>query len=200
MIEMLLTVLILAVLVALGAPSLRSMVSTNATTALQGELISALQFARGEAVTRSETTAICASSNGISCDGATWGDGWLIYVDEDEDGVLDNDEDLLRVHGGSDQLANVTFIASGSSQAQEYLLFNQQGMVERTTDVDSVSTAAFNFCADTDGDANIYARAVIMSVTGRAYRSRDNDDNQIHNGLGGDDLNCCSSGSGTSCD
>jgi type IV fimbrial biogenesis protein FimT len=76
LIELMVTVAILAILLAVGVPSFRSMVENNRIRAVGNDLVVALQFARSEAIKRGASVTLCSSDDQASCSGA-WTDGWV---------------------------------------------------------------------------------------------------------------------------
>jgi type IV fimbrial biogenesis protein FimT len=80
MVELMVTVAVLAVLTAIAFPSLTALVNGNRLTGNANELLAALQIARSEAVTRNTTVVLCRSNNSTSCaTGAIW-NGWITQV------------------------------------------------------------------------------------------------------------------------
>ncbi len=86
LIELMVTVSILAIVMSLAIPSFRSSVNNNRSLGAGGELITALNFARTEAIKRGGYVSVCASNTGNtstpSCLAAgNWAKGWLVFVD-----------------------------------------------------------------------------------------------------------------------
>ena len=67
MIELMVTVVILAVLVALAAPSYHRLVIDSRMTAQSNDFLTALHFTRSEAVKRNTTVTMCKSADGAAC-------------------------------------------------------------------------------------------------------------------------------------
>jgi type IV fimbrial biogenesis protein FimT len=82
LIELMVTVSILAIVMALAIPSFKSSVANNRSVGAGSELVTALNFARTEAIRRGAYVSICASSDGAACLAAdNWKKGWLVFVD-----------------------------------------------------------------------------------------------------------------------
>jgi type IV fimbrial biogenesis protein FimT len=79
LIELMITLVVLAILVGVGVPSFNQLRLNSNTGALANDLASALNLARSEAVTRAEQVNVCPSNDGTSCSGA-WTDGWIVIV------------------------------------------------------------------------------------------------------------------------
>lgn len=83
LIELLVTISIVAILLAAVVPSFsRSIANTHIAT-VRDNLISSLQFARAEAISRNVAVALCPSTDGATCTaGSDWSDGWIVYLDQ----------------------------------------------------------------------------------------------------------------------
>lgn len=96
LIELMITIAILAVLLALGWPSFQGSLRSNRIATASNEFLSALSLARSEAIRNTRGSGICASTDGTSC-GTDWTAGWLVWGDTNGDGALDTGEPILRV-------------------------------------------------------------------------------------------------------
>ncbi|UTF61756.1 GspH/FimT family pseudopilin [Gilvimarinus sp. DA14] len=81
LIELMVTLVVAAILVAIAAPSFTTLILNNRSEALGEELAAALQATKAEAVKRGRRVSLCASNNdGTGC-AADWTNGWLMFVD-----------------------------------------------------------------------------------------------------------------------
>lgn len=72
-------VALLALLAALGTPSLLSTLKNNQTIALTNDFVSAIHLTRSTAVTQRKPITICSSSSGTACTaGADWAVGYIV--------------------------------------------------------------------------------------------------------------------------
>ena len=92
LIELMVTLAIAAILIAVASPSLNQFVSRNNASNTAVKLANVFAYARSEAVTRVENIFVCASNDGNVCvdpdDGGTdadWGDWWRVVT---ADGTL----------------------------------------------------------------------------------------------------------------
>lgn len=82
LIELMITLSIAAIVLALGVPSFQEMMRNNRAATHMNEFTSALNLARSEAIKRGQRVALCPSINQTSCTGASdWEDGWIVFVD-----------------------------------------------------------------------------------------------------------------------
>mgnify|MGYP003409916381 CR=1 FL=1 len=100
LIEVVVTMAVFAILVALAAPSFTSVINNNRLTGNANELLSTLQSARMEAVRRNARVVICRNDTpdaGAACNtaGGAWL-GWMSFVDADRDGDFDAGEAVAR--------------------------------------------------------------------------------------------------------
>ena len=92
--ELIATVLIAGVLAAAAIPSFTNAIKNNRISTASNLLWQDMALARSEAVKRGIDVTIAA----VPGAGAnSWTAGWTVFVDDDEDGVVDNDEEVIRV-------------------------------------------------------------------------------------------------------
>ncbi|MDN5872572.1 MAG: GspH/FimT family pseudopilin [Nitrococcus sp.] len=124
LVELMLTLTVVAILLAVAVPSYRSFVQSNRAAAQANAVLRALTYARSEAVKRAAVVTICQSGDQSSCAGSktAWANGWIVFSDVDLDGALDAGTDsLLRVgsglSSGSTLTAGTDFIRYAASGA-----------------------------------------------------------------------------------
>lgn len=156
LVELMITVAVLAVMLAIGFPSFQSVLRSNRIATATNEMIASMSLARSEAIKNTHGTGVCASTAGASCDGASWGDGWLVWDDTNGDGALDDGETVLRFTAGNpkvsgddadltiaydargrrraaaDQVVMLRPDECGSQPLQRSLLINRTGQIKVT--------------------------------------------------------------------
>jgi len=88
MIELMVTLAVFGILVAVGVPSFNNFLVNSRTSAVANDITSAVNLARSEAVKRGAPVTVCPSENNTECVG-TWTDGWIVMVN--------NTSEVLRV-------------------------------------------------------------------------------------------------------
>ncbi len=88
-VELMITVTVAAVLLAIAVPSFSSILTSNRLVGQSNGLVTALQTARSEAVRRNSRAVVCRSVDLATCaDGANW-TGWIAGLDTNNDGTID---------------------------------------------------------------------------------------------------------------
>jgi len=96
LLELMTTLAIAGVLGMLAVSGYSSLVLSNRLSTNTNEFIADVSTARSEAIKRNAVTTICKSTNGTSCaTTGSWTDGWIVLVDSNSDGVVD---EVVRVH------------------------------------------------------------------------------------------------------
>lgn len=98
LIELLVTLSVASILLAMAVPSYRVFVQDSLLITQSNSFFSALMLTKSEAVKRGSPATICPSTNGTACTGGTvWSNGWLVFVDPNNNGAIDAGEQILQV-------------------------------------------------------------------------------------------------------
>ncbi len=156
LLELLVTVAILAIVVAVGVPGLQSLLSKQALQSRVGLLSSTLAYARNEAVVRVGTVVVCGDNGSTQCNGTSdLSDGWIVFVDANEDGLFNtSDGDELLKQGGQESEQVTLTLASSAT----HISYSEQG---ESSDVRSIF-----MCTDGADSSPSKARTVTISVVG----------------------------------
>lgn len=96
LIELMVTLAVAAIMLALAVPSFTTAFNQNRLAGTSNDILASLQGARMEAVRRNVRTVMCRSTDGATCSaGAQW-TGWITYADTNRNGAL-NAGELLQV-------------------------------------------------------------------------------------------------------
>lgn len=128
LVELMVTLSVMAILLAIAAPSFRDTMNSNRAATQANELIAALNLARSEAVKRgtSVTVCQCADPNAatpICSTSAGWQNGWLVFSDGSTLGSVDTGDTRLRVA----QPASGGFTLTADSNYSNYVTYQPNG-------------------------------------------------------------------------
>src|SRR3569833_4532748 len=91
LVELLVTISIATILVTLAVPSFSDFVKNNRMITQPTDFVTAMNVARSEAIRRGTRITLCKSSDGAGCvSGRNWEQGWIVFVDDDGDGAVNN--------------------------------------------------------------------------------------------------------------
>lgn len=127
MIELMVTVAIVAILVAIAFPSFEGSMRSNRVATASNELLASLSLARSEAIRNPGGAAICTTTSGTACNGTSWDDGWMVWIDLNGDGLVTNANDrVVRYVQGHNRLA-ITADSAGGVAAENLIRFDRRG-------------------------------------------------------------------------
>lgn len=158
--ELLTTLAMVAILAALAVPSFSSLIRTNALTQSTNSFLTAVNLAKSEAVTRGGRVVMCKRS-GTGCDNdANWEDGWVIFVDEDEDNIVDAGEEIRYFDAlkGNQTLR--------TSAPLNWIMFQSRGQIRAGSGGFPVGGVTFSLCASTADAANLTTHSRALSLNG----------------------------------
>jgi type IV fimbrial biogenesis protein FimT len=149
--ELLITVSILTLVMAIGVPSMRDFIKNDRLVTQINTLVGHLAYARSEAVLRPQPVIICASSNQTSCSTNNWASGWILFVDTDNNSDFSAGEDMLRQFDGLSGGNKLT------SSVGSIVTYDKRGFAPN-------SVGSFTLCDDR-GDT--HKKSITISATGR---------------------------------
>ena len=103
LIELMVTIGILAIVLAVGVPSYRNIVMDNRLASQANLFATSIKLARSNAVKFQRSATVCSSTNFDAavptCGGSPdWSTGWIVWVDKDRDAATDANE-VISVSG-----------------------------------------------------------------------------------------------------
>ncbi len=184
-VELLVTISIVAILGAIAIPAFGDFVVNNRAIGRINEFVTAVNYARSEAVNRGGPVTICSStspqaSNPVCDGGQQWESGWIVFADYDGDGTMDlgtgsclTEEDcLLVVADGTDNITlradqtRITFDSMGGSRGHD---------------------GTWTLCGAAGAQK---ARAAILSASGHIRQAKDSDGDGVPEGSSGNNVTC----------
>ncbi len=176
--EVLITLLVIGVVLALGVPNLSDFTRNSRVTGTANDLHGSFMLGRSEAARSKENITICASQSPMSaaaaCDGASLNDGWIIFVDLNGDIVRDAgaNENVLKAFPPVDDTLDII-----PDNGATYFSFAPTGLGRGDVAGPSFRTAMI---CDERGNivaagGNSAARRIVVTPIGRSTVIRDKD-------------------------
>lgn len=165
LIELMTALGVFAILIAVGAPGLRTFIEGNALITETNRVNGQLASVRMEAVKRNMQTMLCPSSNGTSCNASTWSSGWIAFNDANSDGKLatDGTEAVFAVGEaakGNIRIAGNTALATAIRYKADGALQSDAGTVTICTVASGVSPNARVISMTTGGRTRVDSSTV----------------------------------------
>ncbi len=98
LVELMIILGVAAILASIGVPAMGGFIAESRITAKSNGVMAHVQFARNAAITLRSNVVACPSIDQQFCSGSNrWDQGWIVFVDRDNQGVPSAPEDVLRV-------------------------------------------------------------------------------------------------------
>lgn len=156
LIDLLTTIGIAVLLVAMAVPSMQTFTQNTRQTAAVNDLVAGLHLARNTAITTNTRVTVCPSSNATSCQAVSWDQGFIAFVDRDSDQAVDADETIIRTGSSRDAMT----ITSGDYP--DFLMYRPNGRVMRAAV--GQNTGDFSAC---DSRGSEHAKQIQIDLSGR---------------------------------
>ena len=153
--EVMITTVVLGVLLSIAAPAFKHQVQQSQLTAATNQLVTAIHYARAEALRTGQRVVLCSSANQTTCQPqADWHDGWIIFLDPAASGQPDGQP--LRVHRFDNQ-ASISI--TGNQPVAQYISYTADGRAKLLSGALQMGT--LQICGPTAG------RALVLNSGGR---------------------------------
>lgn len=176
LIELMSTLLILAILLGIGLPGMGRLLASNQAGSSMLQLRSLLGFARQSAITLHQEVTLCGTADGLSCAREWQGHPTLVFLDDNRNRKADAGERILLVS----ELTRDGRIRWAASGMRASLRFQPDGGVGEFGN--------FTYCPR-DNDLR-HARQLIVAMTGRPRPAIDADGDGIAEDADGNPLRC----------
>jgi type IV fimbrial biogenesis protein FimT len=177
LIELMFTVVVLAVLLGIGVPNFRDFLRSGRMTSAANDLLTDINLARSESVKRRVSVTLCKSTDGSSCttDASVALRRWIVFVDDanaavvhadDGDGFVDSGEAVLKDRSIT---ADITPVTTGNR-----IVFRPNGfpVADATNGLTRILMCDARKSAVSTGGVSA-ARGITISATGRPSVTRD---------------------------
>jgi len=152
--EMMITLAIVGILLTVGVPSFIEFIQNSRRDAQLSDLTLAVQYAKSEAIKRNLRVSVCAVPGATTaCNGGAtaWTDGWQVFVDANDNCVVDGGDILLRAWPALDGGNTLCFTGGDRVRVQN-------------TGMSPGSNGTFRVC---DPRGTSQARGLVISNQGR---------------------------------
>lgn len=138
--ELLITLAVIAITLTVGLPGFNKTIQTSRTKTATSELLAAIELTR--------TTAVFTGTRTILAANTQWHDGWNIFLDEDDDGMLDENEITILKQ---DKLIGVAI--KGNHHMREFISFigTGEGRVPGRANTGTLIIGTITICPTTQG-------------------------------------------------
>ena len=155
--ELMIVIVLVALMATLGVPAYRTQVLNSQMTSASNDLLATINSARNEAVSRQNFVSVCPRNTaGTACAAVGWEAGWILFEDDDADGVVDNTDTVLFTQAP----LGVDMTARGTSQITNSITFRPNGTSDLT------ATQTLMICDSRGYGEN--ARGIIITVVGHS--------------------------------
>lgn len=144
LVELMVTVAVLAILASIGIPGFQALVAQNRATSTANDLLASLQFARSAAIANGQDITVCPGATDCTS-GGQWEGGWIV-LGEDGSG----NPEILRAQASPGSSIDI-------DGAEEWV-FSNTGTLEGQTIIDfdiQVASAERTVCMSLAGNARI---------------------------------------------
>ena len=158
-IELMVTVMVVAILAAIGLPAVSTFIKNDRSWTQANTLVITLNYARSEAVKRDLATgvSVCTTTDNLVCTPNPWQNGWIVRVNDPVNPLV---LQVVNALAGPNTLSE----ASGITELQ----FQPNGTVVFVGNP-GVATASFKVCDQSMNPQ--YARDVEVGIGGRVVSS-----------------------------
>ena len=172
LVELMITVSIVAIILASIGPSIQSILIKNKIVAEINETSSLIQYARHHAIDEQAQVVVCPSKDFSTCS-TNWNDPKIVFIDDDNNVIRGATEELLVTIGATSKISLMT-------NSTDIIKFAETGEANLATEI---------LLCHKDGKAE-FARSLFISLQGRVKMSTDSDRNGINENTIGIELSC----------
>nr|WP_101925877.1 MULTISPECIES: GspH/FimT family pseudopilin [Luteimonas] len=134
LVELMVTIAIVAILLAIGLPSFQGALRSNRIATTTNEMIGSVALARSEAIRTTLGGGMCATDDGTSC-GDDWNAGWLVWANV---GAADEEftagDTVIRVIDAHPQLL-LSVEPVGGGAAVDTIAFDARGRPDARAEI-----------------------------------------------------------------
>lgn len=173
-IDLMLTVMIVGVLLAVAVPAMSSFIKDSRQTARVNELVSLINYSRSQAVGLNSPITLCGTSNGSSCNSTSWETGGLIIKGIATFGSTPATTDVLKIIEPQVSGSTLRRVSNAGTAPPSFnssiIRFESSGRMNGD------DASAFTLCDDRGATS---AKGVIINASGQARTAKDSNDDGV---------------------
>lgn len=175
LIELMVTIAIVAILLAVAFPSFEATMRSNRIATASNQLLASLSLTRMEAIRSPGGAAICTSTSGTACNGTSWNDGWMVWIDQNGNGAFDppstpalaTDDRIVRYEEGVGKVdIQVEAGGSGGATEENLIRFDRRGRLIGDTRTVAVEPEA---CSS----GSMLRRVIALNASGQGRMAKE---------------------------
>ena len=161
LIELMVTLALVVILMAMAAPSFTSFQRNSELTSFANNMIASINAARGEAMKRGRRAMI------VPTDGLNWNSGWVVFVDINFDATYNSASDVTIVTAAPPP-SYLTVSGNGSAApGTPYIMFDASGFPRVATGGFGALTFTIKRSDVSTTEEAEQTRRIIISLAGR---------------------------------
>lgn len=176
LLELLYVLAILLITASFSTPLFSFIENRNAIHS-RDKIITIINTARGLALSHAKPVTICPIESNNEC-GSDWTNGFLIFIDFDNRGQVDNTDEILMTFSALPADHSLVWSSFGSNN---YLRFTELGSTDN-------QNGSFIYC--TSSRQPELAQTIIINRSGRARAGKDKNKDGIIERANGNNLSC----------
>jgi type IV fimbrial biogenesis protein FimT len=162
LIELMVTIALIAILMAVAVPSFVTYQRNSELTSFTNTLLAGLNAARGEAIKRGRNAMV------VPTDGADWNNGWVVFVDVNRSGVYDVNSDItILTREAAPSYLTISNVGANAA-ANLYLMYDASGYSRLKSSAFGAWTFEIKRNDVTSTELLAQTRRIKIASTGRA--------------------------------
>ncbi|NNF16280.1 MAG: prepilin-type N-terminal cleavage/methylation domain-containing protein [Gammaproteobacteria bacterium] len=166
LVELMVALVVAGIALSIGVPSFNVSIKNSRLTTAVNNLVTSMHIARSEATKRGTPVTLCrtdqtAIATPVCGSGSNWRDGWMVFVDTNNNATLDSaaGEDVLHVTGAQHEKLNVI----SDNVINQAITYRANGFANLAPG--GSGPRYLVFCDDSKADR--FSRVLAISNTGR---------------------------------
>lgn len=164
LVELLAVLFVLGLLLGLAMPSLSATVRSTRLSTLTNHMLADLAMTRSESIRKGGRVSLCATTDGLQCNSPSWQHGRLIFIDENQNGLVDAGDRILR----HTPPAPAGWVIRGNNPVSRYVSYNAMGQTRLLSGAFQAGT--ITICPATN--TSVQATQIVINSVGRARSQR----------------------------